>query len=414
MKNIPEVISPGWSYEKAIAAAKNWADAIYLWVPFTSLRMRQNKVKTFEDVKKTIDDIHKLWKKAYLTMNIFPRNQDIKLFESMVEKIVNLWADAIIFSDPGTFNIIRKYNKDIKLHLSTQTNTLNKEAVKFWYDLWVSRIVLARELNIEEIKEIKEYIPEMELEIFVHWAMCMTYSWRCLLWEYFSWRDWNKWECSHVCRYKFNVYVEEEKRPWKLMKVEENEEWSHLFSSKDLCTIERLEEILPYVEWLKIEGRSKSEWYAASTSRAYSHVRDCIINWEKIDEKIKNLVYDIPHRQYWDWFLFNSIRTAPDWEDNISSISHNSPWPVKSKTYYWFNYEENITKNNKKYFKFISKQDIFKWDELEYLWKNWVWNVKIIDILWKNEEEINKADCNMEYVYISFDKDMYWYETFFK
>ncbi len=407
-----EVVSPGWSYTKAIAAAKNWADAVYLWVPFTSLRMRQNKVKTFDEVEKTIKDIQALGKKAYLTMNIFPRNQDIKIFESMVEKVANLWADAIIFSDPWTFNTIRKYNTEIPLHLSTQTNILNKEAVKFWYDLWVKRIVLARELNIEEIKEIKEYVPDMELEVFVHWAMCMTYSGRCLLWEYFSGRDGNKWECSHVCRYKFNVYVEEEKRPGKFMKIEEWEDWSHMFSSKDMCTIEKLWEILPYVDWLKIEWRSKSEWYAAATARAYSHVRDCILEWKEIDPKIKNLVYDIPHRHYWEWFLFNSIRNAPDGEED--SISYDTPGPIQSKTYYWFTYNESIQENWKTYYKFVSKQDIFPWDELEYLWKEWVWKTKVEDILSSSKERLEKADCNKDYLYLSFNKEMEWFETFFK
>lgn len=411
-----EIVSPWWSYTKAITAIKNWADAVYLWVPFTSLRMRQNKVKTFDEVKKTIKDVQSFGKKAYLTMNIFPRNKDIQLFESMVEKISNLWADAIIFSDPWTFNIIRKYNKDIPLHLSTQTNILNKEAVKFWYDLWVKRIVLARELNIKEIKEIKEYVPDIELEVFVHGAMCMTYSGRCLLWEYFSWRDGNKWECSHVCRYKFNVYVEEEKRPGKFMKIEENWDWSHLFSSKDLCTIEKLWEILPFVDWLKIEWRSKSEWYSWSTARAYSHVRDCILQWKEIDLNIKNLVYDIPHRQYWDWFIFNNIKDAPDWEsfENIKSISHDNPWPIKTKTYYWLTYDKSIEKNWKIYYKFVSKQDIFPWDELNFLWKEWICKTKVIEILSASEDILSKADCNKEYFYISFDKKMEWYETFFK
>ena len=412
MQQKPEIVSPWGSYTKAITAAKHWADAIYLWVPFTSLRMRQNKVKTFEQVQKTIDNIHNLWKKAYLTMNIFPRNNDIKLFENMVEKVSNLWADAIIFSDPGTFNIIRKYNSDIPLHLSTQTSILNKEAVKFWRDLGVSRIVLARELNIEEIKEIKEYVPDMELEVFVHGAMCVAYSGRCLLGEYFSGRDGNKWECSHVCRYGYSVYVEEEKRPWKFFKLEENEKWSYIFSSKDLCTIERLDEIIPYVDGLKIEWRSKSEWYVASTSKAYAHVRDTYWDNQKPEENIKNLVYEIPHRHYREGFLFNNIRNAPDSEED--SISYNNPWPIKNKVYYGLVMDEYINLEGEKYFKFIAKQDIFPWDKLEFVGEKWVWNIKVLDICKENWKQLEKAHCNMDYAYIKFDQKVKGYEVLFK
>lgn len=406
-----EIVSPGWSHTKAVTAAKYWADAVYLWVPFTSLRMRQNKVKTFDEVEKTIKDIQSLGKKAYLTMNIFPRNQDIKIFESMVEKVANLWADAIIFSDPWTFNIIKNYNSKIPLHLSTQTSILNKEAVKFWYDLWVKRIVLARELNIEEIKEIKQYVPNMELEIFAHWAMCVAYSWRCLLGEYFSWRDGNKWECSHVCRYNFNVYVQEEKRPDKFFKLKEDENWSYLFSSKDLCIIERLWEVLPYVDWLKIEWRSKSEWYVASTSLAYSHTRNKILEWEQPNSNIKNIVYNIPHRPYWEWFLFNNIKNSPDSEE---SISYDTPWPIKTKTFFWMILDEYINFEWKKYFKLIPKRNIFINDEFEILTTSWIKNIKVLDLLSKDKQKINKAHCNMSYVYIYCDKNIDWYSFLYK
>lgn len=470
-KSIPEIVAPWWSYTKAIVAALNGAEAVYLWVPFTSLRMRQNKIKTFEILKKTIDDLHRLWVKAYLTMNIFPRNIDIKIFESVVEKISDLWADAIIFSDPWTYRIIRKYLPDIPLHLSTQTNTLNYEAVKFWADLWVKRIVLARELNIKEIEEIKKQVPEMELEIFVHWAMCMTYSWRCLLWEYFSWRDWNKWECSHVCRYKFKVYLEEEKRPWRLYQLVEDENWSYLLSSKDLCTIERLNEILPIVDWLKIEWRSKSEFYVAATVKAYRHVRDAILNKTPIDEKIKNLVYLIPHRYYWEWFLFNDIRFAPEMEiikneeefnklpENdvrkklydvesalekksvedlvkfakadecsnccwdfspwytFSSITKDKAWPIITKKYYAFilrDLNDYLESKKETYVPLVPKETIYPWDEFDFIAPYWLGKVKILGIFDKNKKPLEKATCNMPLVYVKTDKPLKGFEVLIK
>ena len=139
--------------------------------------MRQNKIKNFDELKKTIDDLHALGVKAYLTINIFPRNTDIKVIETVIEEIKQLNMDAVIFSDPGVFMTLKKYLGDsVRYHLSTQTNTLNWMAVKFWMDVGVDRIVVARELNIKEIKEIKENVPEAEIEAFVHGAMCMTYS----------------------------------------------------------------------------------------------------------------------------------------------------------------------------------------------------------------------------------------------
>lgn len=445
MNNIPEIVAPWWSHSKAIVASLNWAEAIYLWVPFTSLRMRQNKVNTFEELKTTINELHNNWSKAYLTMNIFPRNIDIKVFESVVEKISDIWADAIIFSDPWTYNIIRRYIPNIQLHLSTQTNILNSEAVKFWYNLWVKRIVLARELNLKEIQQIKKDIPGIELEVFVHWAMCMTYSWRCLLWEYFSWRDWNKWECSHVCRYKYKVYLEEEKRPWKLFQLESDEDGSYILSSKDLCTIERLWELLPFVDGLKIEWRSKSEFYVWATVKAYTHVRDCIINWNNIDNNIKNLVYEIPHRYYWDWFLFNSIKKeAPHTEESyteydlskinsndqnwlvennlwcfsedptiFSSITKTTAWPIQNRKYMWLVYPNSIEKDGKKYFKFVSKDNINIGDILNYLSPSWLWKVKVIWLLDKSENSISIAHCNYEFSYVSFDIDFCWWECLY-
>ena len=217
----PTIVAPGGSFQKALTAARFWAEEVYMGVPFTSLRMRQNKILDFDELKKTVDAVHSYWARAFLTMNIFPRNTDIKIFESTVERISEIGADAIIFSDPWTFHILKKYLPNTHLHLSTQTSTLNYSAVKFWYDLGVKRVVLARELHINEIAEIKKQVPDMELEVFVHWAMCMSYSWRCLLWDYMNWRPGNKWECSHACRFKYKVYLEEDRRPWKLFQIED-------------------------------------------------------------------------------------------------------------------------------------------------------------------------------------------------
>ncbi|HOG15648.1 MAG TPA: GxxExxY protein, partial [Candidatus Absconditabacterales bacterium] len=293
---------------------------VYIGVPFTSLRMRQNKVKDFEVLKKTIQAIHNNGAKALLTMNIFPRNTDIKVFESVVEKISDTNPDAIIFSDPGTFNILRKHFPNVPLHLSTQASTLNYESIKFWRDLGVKRIILARELHIDEIKEIKKHVPDIELEIFVHGAMCMSYSGRCLLGDYMSGRQANKGECSHACRFKYKVWLEEERRPGKLFQLDNDKDGSYILSSKDLCTINRLAEILPYVDALKIEGRSKSEFYVGAMVKAYKEARDAILEGREPNLQAKELVEKIPHRPYWDGFLFNKLTNFPEGEE-VGAIS---------------------------------------------------------------------------------------------
>ena len=313
----PQIISPGWSYTKALVAAKNWADAVYMWLPFASLRMWNNDVRRYDILAQTMQAVKAEGSNVYLTMNILPRNIDIKILESVAEKVAELKPDAIIFTDLGTYRIIKKYLPTTNLHLSTQASTLNYEAIQFWADLWVKRVVLARELNLKEVEQIKHAVPNMELEIFVHWAMCMTYSWRCLLGEYFEGREWNKWNCWHICRHNYRVYLEEERRPWTLFQIVEDEFGSYLMSSKDMCVIERVKEIMDanVVDAFKIEWRSKSELYAAATTKAYRHVVDSIYEWKEIDENIKNLVYEIPHRFYWEGFLFNDLRFAPDWEN---------------------------------------------------------------------------------------------------
>ena len=420
--NKPVIVAPGWSYEKAVIASKYWAEDVYIWVPFTSLRMRQNKVKDFDVLKKTINAIHQNWSRALLTMNIFPRNSDIKVFESVTEQIADTNPDAIIFSDPGTYNVLRKYFPNVHMHLSTQTSTLNYESIKFWRDLWVKRIVLARELHIDEIKEIKEKVPDMELEVFIHWAMCMSYSGRCLLGDYMNWRQANKWECSHNCRFKYKVRLEEEKRPWKLFQLEWDENWTHILSSKDLCTIDRLAEILPYVDAMKIEWRSKSEFYVWAMVKAYKHVRDCIVEWKEIDPEIKSLVEKIPHRPYWDGFLFNQLKDYPEWEvewrDNkenvVTSTNLASPGPTFCRNYFWIFGEKFIEKNGKKYFEFTPKEVIERWMKLKYLSSNSFWELEILDIVKENGNEIESANCNLPKVYILTNKDIFGREILYE
>ena len=436
--NKPSIVAPGWSYQKAIVASTYWADEVYVWVPFTSLRMRQNKITGFDELKRTVDALHSRGTKALLTMNIFPRNTDISIFEQTVERISDVGADAIIFSDPGTFKTIRKYLPNIPLHLSTQTSTLNSASVAFWRDLWVKRVVLARELHIDEIAQIKKDVPDMELEVFVHWAMCMSYSWRCSLGDYMNWRQANKWECSHNCRFKYKVWLEEERRPGKLYQLEDDENGVHILSSKDLCTIDRLAELIPHIDAMKIEGRSKSELYVGSIVKAYKHVRDSIIAGTPIDENIKNLVNVVPHRQYRSGFVFNKLTDYPEWEgsaENTESVIASLPtlptgrqarqagdsvaiqstetsttlttWgPLFNRNNFWVFTDKYIEHNGKKYFQIDPKEEITRGMKIKYLAKDNMWILEILDILNNKWKEIEKWDCNKRDIYILTDKDL--------
>lgn len=438
-KHRPAIVAPGGSHQKAVTAAKYGAEEVYMGVPFTSLRMRSNKLGDFVKLKKTVDEVHNLGSKVFLTMNIFPRNVDIKIFEATVEKVAEMGADAIIFSDPGTFHVLKKYMPDTPLHLSTQTTTLNYSAVQFWYDIWVKRVVLARELHIDEIKEIKEKVLGMELEVFVHGAMCMTYSGRCLLWDYMGGRPGNKGECNHACRFKYKVWLEEERRPGKFFQLDQGEDGTNfIMSSRDLCTIDRLEEIIPYIDAMKIEGRSKSEFYVWGMVSAYKHVRDALIDGTPIDPEIKNLVNVIPHREYRDGFLFHNIKEFPDREnndharepetpqieENQTSVSDNNEEEIKSnlarnssitktcagplfaRNYFGQVLSESIEINGETYHKISPKEVIEPGMQLHYLTPNSYGLLTITKIINLQGKELEKGTCNTPNIYIKTDIDL--------
>ncbi|MFZ2151134.1 MAG: U32 family peptidase [Candidatus Absconditicoccaceae bacterium] len=421
-----KLVAPGGSYNKAITASKYGADEVYVGVPFTSLRMRQNKIHGFDDLKKTIQALHDNNTRALLTMNIFPRNNDINIFESAVEKISDVGADAIIFSDPGTFKIIRKYLPNTDLHLSTQTSTMNYGAVQFRYDLGVKRVVLARELHIDEIADIKKKVPEMELEVFVHGAMCMSYSGRCLLGDYMSGRPGNKGECSHACRFKYKVRLEEERRPGKLFQLKGDEAGTHILSSKDLCAIDNLDQILPYVDALKIEGRSKSEFYVGSVVKAYRHAIDSISKNKKPDTKILNLVNVIPHRQYRNGFLLNKMQDYPEGENVlettdstseeniITSTTLDSAGPLFNRNYFGLFTDHFIEHNGKKYFQIDPKEVITRGMKIKFISPNSMGELEIVDILNAKGKELEKATCNTPDIYILTDQKLSGWEILYE
>ncbi|HPU41434.1 MAG TPA: U32 family peptidase C-terminal domain-containing protein, partial [Acetivibrio clariflavus] len=246
-------------------------------------------------------------KKVYVTMNIIPHNDDIPGMPEYIRFLGEIGADAIILSDPGVFSLVKEICPDMEIHLSTQANNTNYMSAKFWYNLGVKRIVLARELSVNEIIEIRKNTPsDLELELFIHGAMCISYSGRCLLSNYMAGRDSNRGQCAHPCRWKYHLM--EEKRPGEYFPVYENERGTFIFNSKDLCLIEYLPQIINTgVTSLKIEGRMKSAYYVATVVKAYRQAIDAYYELGenyKFDSKWLEEVSKASHREFTTGFYF--------------------------------------------------------------------------------------------------------------
>lgn len=272
--------------EKLEYAIRYGANAVYLGVVDFSLRaMRKGELITLENLKDAVNLAHSLGAKAYVTLNIFAFNNDIKQLESCIDRFQDANPDAIILSDFGVFNLVRKHMPNTPIHISTQTNTLNFESVKFWRDLGASRVILARELPIKDIAEIRKNVPDVELESFIHGAQCVSFSGRCLLSDYFTngERKANHGNCSQPCRWSYKLV--EETRPGQYYEIHQDEKGSHILSPKDLCLVEHLSELIDAgVDSLKVEGRTKSLYYVSSVAKTYR---------QAIDECLKNPSADL-------------------------------------------------------------------------------------------------------------------------
>ena len=277
----PELLMPAGNIEKLKYAIKYGADAVYLGIIDFSLRaMRKGELITLDNLKAAIDTARSMGAKSYLTLNIFAFNNDIKLLEQSMNKIVESNPDALIISDPGIMRLAKKYMPNTDIHVSTQANILNYEAVRFWQDMGATRAILARELPIADVAEIKRKVPDMELEVFVHGAQCVSFSGRCLLSDYMTdgERKANSGNCSQPCRWSYKLV--EETRPGQYYEIEENEKGTHILSTKDLCLVKHLKELINAgVDSFKVEGRTKSLYYVSATAKAYR---------EAINEVIKN------------------------------------------------------------------------------------------------------------------------------
>lgn len=268
-----ELLIPAGSLDVLKTAVIYGADAVYIGGEAFGLRAKAKNF-TKEDMKEGIAFAHERGVKVYVTANILAHNEDLPGVEEYFEEMKEVRPDALIISDPGVFAIARKILPDMELHVSTQANNTNYGTFLFWYNQGAKRVVTARELSLKEIKEIRDRIPKnMEIESFIHGAMCISYSGRCLLSNYFVGRDANQGACTHPCRWKYSVV--EETRPGEYMPVYENERGTYIFNSKDLCMIEHIPEMIEAgIDSFKIEGRMKTALYVATVARTYRKAID--------------------------------------------------------------------------------------------------------------------------------------------
>lgn len=285
----PELLIPAGSLEVLKAAVMYGADAIYIGGDMYGLRA---KAKNFsmEDMKEGISFAHSHGKKVYVTANITAHNQDLEGIRAYFNELNDFGVDrpdAIIVSDPGVFSIAMEVMPEVEIHISTQANNTNYETYRFWHRLGATRVVSARELSLEELIELKAKIPAgMEIETFVHGAMCIAYSGRCLLSNYFTGRDANMGACTHSCRWRYHVV--EESRPGEYLPIEENERGTYIFNSKDLCMIEYIPELVKAgIDSFKIEGRMKTALYVATVARTYRKAIDDFFENPALYEKNK-------------------------------------------------------------------------------------------------------------------------------
>lgn len=332
----PELLVPASSLEVLRIAVIFGADAVYIGGEAFGLRAKARNF-SMEEMKEGIEFAHARGVKVYVTANILAHNEDLSGVRAYFEELRSIGPDALIIADPAVFMIAKEVCPEIERHISTQANNTNYGTYNFWHDLGAKRVVSARELSLEEIREIRANIPDdLEIETFIHGAMCISYSGRCLLSNYFTGRDANQGACTHPCRWKYSIV--EEQRPGQYLPVYENERGTYIFNSKDLCMIEHMDDILNAgIDSLKIEGRMKTALYVATVARTYRKAIDDYLespdkyreNMPWYQEQISNCTY----RQFTTGFFYGK-------PDEDAQIYDNNTY-VKEYTY--LGYVEAVT-----------------------------------------------------------------------
>ncbi len=323
-----ELLVPAGSLEVLKVAVDYGADAVYIGGQAYGLRAKVDNF-SIEEMKKAVKYAHAKNAKVYVTANIFAHNYDIEGMKAYFEQLKDTGVDAVLVSDPGIFMLAKETMPDMELHISTQANNTNYLTYNFWYNMGAKRVVTARELSLVEIKQIREHIPEdMEIESFMHGAMCISYSGRCLLSSYFTGRDANRGACTHPCRWKYHIV--EETRPGEYMPVNEDDRGTYIFNSKDLCMIEHIPEMIDAgIDSFKIEGRMKTALYVATVARTYRKAIDDYMESPELYrsnmEYYKSEIAKCTYRQFTTGFYFGKT-------DQDSQIYDNNTY-IKNCTY---------------------------------------------------------------------------------
>ncbi|EHI56709.1 hypothetical protein HMPREF9333_00156 [Johnsonella ignava ATCC 51276] len=357
-KRAPELLVPAGSLDVLKTAVNYGADAVYIGGEAFGLRAKAKNF-SFEDMAEGISYAHERGKRVFVTANILAHNDDLEEAGRYFRRLGQISPDALIISDPGMFMTARKELKDIEIHVSTQANNTNYATYNFWWQLGAKRVVCARELSLDEIMYIRNNIPqEMEIEAFIHGAMCMAYSGRCLLSNYFTGRDANRGECTHPCRWKYSVV--EETRPGEVLPVYENERGTYIFNSKDLCMIEHIPQLIAAgIDSFKIEGRMKTALYVATVARTYRNAIDDCLKDEKIYKKnlehYKSEIGKCTYREFTTGFFFGK-------SDKDTQIYDSNTYV---QNYIYIGTVDNIDKDGKLYFE--QKNRFFRGDILEIM-----------------------------------------------
>ncbi|MCP3867663.1 MAG: tRNA 5-hydroxyuridine modification protein YegQ [Gammaproteobacteria bacterium] len=325
----PELLSPAGTLKNMRYAFAYGADAVYAGMPRYSLRVRNNDFLE-QNLQTGIEEAHAGGQRLYLACNLMPHGAKLKTFIQDIAPVVAMGPDALIMSDPGLIMLVREHWPEMTVHLSVQANTVNAAAVRFWHQMGVERVILSRELSLEEIEEIRQACPETELEVFVHGALCIAYSGRCLLSGYFNHRDANQGSCTNSCRWEYRVgesdekatggtvaqvgqerhpaadkayLLEEKERPGEFMPIYEDEQGTYIMNSKDLRAVEHVRKLVDIgVDCLKIEGRTKSHYYTARTSRVYRQAIDDAVQGIPFRVGLMEELESLASRGYTDGF----------------------------------------------------------------------------------------------------------------
>jgi len=313
----PELLAPAGSQAMLETALAFGADAVYAGQPRYSLRVRNNSFKDEAALGAGIDTAHARGKQFYVVSNIYPHNAKVKTYLADMAPVIDLKPDALIMADPGLIDLVRENWPEMPIHLSVQANTVNYAAVRFWRKLGIRRVILSRELSLDQVAEIRQECPDTELEVFIHGALCIAYSGRCLLSGYFNHRDGNQGTCTNSCRWEFNlkgaqvepggdVYLleEGERRQGSYMPVEEDEHGTYILNSRDLRAIEHVQRLAEIgVDSLKIEGRTKSPYYVARTCQAYRQAIDDAVAGRPLDPRLVGELDGLANRGYTGGFF---------------------------------------------------------------------------------------------------------------